>query len=334
MKKLLLAVVALIMLVGCAPEDKKSLKSKLKRGKAGTVDDHRLAVTLTFDFDAESYWLFVAKMTKTESPSSTSRGTYGAKEGMSRILKLLDKYDLPATFFVPGYTADRHPDVVRSIAAAGYEIGHHGYLHEPPNLLTPEEEKVMIKRGIEALERITGKRPRGFRSPSADLSKTTLGLLDEYGFAYDSSQFGADRPYWAEDKGARTNIVEVPISVELTDSCHFMFLYQPIVLPGLSAPSKVEEIWRGDFDGLYAEGGDAVFNLTCHPQIIGRPHRMQMLERLIRYMLEHDGVWFAQMGEIAEEFRKREAIEEIKPRQTGITELEKLKSRDKKAEKD
>jgi len=272
-------------------------------GKAGSADNHQLAVALTFDFDAESYWLSA----KLDSPSAVSRGTYGAKEGVPRILKLLNKYALPATFFIPGYTADRHPDMVRSIADAGHEIGHHGYLHEPPNLLTPEEERTMIERGLEALERVARKKPRGFRSPSAELSKATFGLLSEYGFEYDSSQFGADRPYWVEDNGKRTNLVEVPIAVELTDSCHFMFLFQPIVLPGLSAASKVEELWRGDFDGAYEEGGDGCYNLTMHPQIIGRHHRMQMVERLIRYMLEHDGVWFAQLSDIASDFRKRES---------------------------
>lgn len=283
-------------------ENKESIRSPLMSGKAGSADDRRLVVALTFDFDAESVWL----SDKLESPSVVSRGTYGAKEGVPRILKLLSKYNLPATFFIPGYTADRYPDVVRSIANAGHEIGHHGYLHEPPNLLTPEEERKVIKRGLEALERVVGERPRGFRSPSAELSKATFGLLAEYGFEYDSSQFGADRPYWVEDDGKRTNLVEVPIAVELTDSCHFMFLYQPIVLPGLSSPSKVEEIWRGDFDGAYKEGGDACFILTMHPQIIGRHHRMQMLERFIRYMLKHDGVRFVRMGEIADDFRKRE----------------------------
>lgn len=283
-------------------ENKESIRSPLMSGKAGSADDRRLVVALTFDFDAESVWL----SDKLESPSVVSRGTYGAKEGVPRILKLLSKYNLPATFFIPGYTADRYPDVVRSIANAGHEIGHHGYLHEPPNLLTPEEERKVIKRGLEALERVVGERPRGFRSPSAELSKATFDLLAEYGFEYDSSQFGADRPYWVEDDGKRTNLVEVPIAVELTDSCHFMFLYQPIVLPGLSSPSKVEEIWRGDFDGAYKEGGDACFILTMHPQIIGRHHRMQMLERFIRYMLKHDGVRFVRMGEIADDFRKRE----------------------------
>jgi peptidoglycan/xylan/chitin deacetylase (PgdA/CDA1 family) len=274
----------------------------MREGNLGSRDDHRLTVAITFDFDAESYWIGTAKM---DLPAAVSRGTYGATEGVPRILKLLKEYELPATFFIPGYTADRHPDVVHAIADAGHEIGHHGYLHEPPHLLNPEEERSIIEQGLEALDRVVGIRPRGYRSPSGELSKVTHQLLAEYGFAYDSSLFGADRPYWLEQNGVRTNLVEIPIAVELTDSCHFMFLFHPIVLPGLSAPSKVEEIWRGDFDGAYGEGGDCCFLLTMHPQIIGRYHRLQMVERLVRYILQHDGVWFAQLGEVAEEFKNR-----------------------------
>ena len=260
----------------------------------GTLDRHRLIVALTFDFDAESYWVGPAKMT---SPSAISRGTYGAREGIPRILRLLEKYALPATFFIPGYTAEQHLEEVLTIAQSGHEIGHHGYLHEPPNLLNKKQEEEMLRKGTQVLEKVTGKRPLGFRSPSAELSPNTLGLLIEMGFIYDSSMMASDRPYLVKDPKSNREIVEIPISVELTDSPHFMFLYHPIVLPGLSSPSKVEEIWRGDFDGLYAEDSGAVLNITCHPQIIGRPHRIQMLERFIRYMLEHEGVWFARMQE-------------------------------------
>jgi len=84
-----------------------------------------------------------------------------------------------------------------------------------------------------------------------------------------------------------------------------MFMASPIALPGLSSPSKVFEVWKGDFDGMYAEGSDAVYNLTAHPQVIGRPHRMQMLEQLIRYIRQHDGVWFARMEEVAQYFAEK-----------------------------
>ena len=274
-------------------------------GRPGTASDRQLAVSLTFDFDAESAWLGAFGV---DTPSALSRGAYGANEGVPRILQLLEKYDLPATFFIPGDTCDRHPDVVRSIAAAGHEIGHHGYLHEAPHLLNPDDERRMIERGLDAIQRITGTTPTGYRSPSWELSKSTLGLLVEYGFDYDASQLARDRPYWVEDQGARTNVVEVPSAWELTDSAHFLFAYNPVYLMGMSSPSKVEEIWREDFEGAYEEGGDGCYVLTMHPQIIGRRHRMQMLERIVQHIHGYDGVWFAQMREIAKDFRERSAI--------------------------
>lgn len=272
-------------------------------GKSGTAENHRIAVSLTFDFDAESAWLGAFKV---DTPSALSRGAYGAFEGVPRILKLLEKYGLPATFFIPGDTCDRHPAVTRSIAAAGHEVGHHGYLHEAPHVLTPEEERTMIERGLDAIKRIVGTKPRGYRSPSWELSTSTFGLLAEYGFEYDASQLARDRPYWVEDQGKRTNMVEVPSAWELCDSSHFLFAYSPTYLVGLSGPSKVEEIWREDFDGMYEEGGDVCYVLTMHPQIIGRHHRLRMLERVINHVQQHDGVWFAQMQEIADEFRSRQ----------------------------
>jgi peptidoglycan/xylan/chitin deacetylase (PgdA/CDA1 family) len=268
----------------------------------GDPNSRRIAVSFTFDFDAESAWLGGFKV---DSPSALSRGAYGANEGVPRILRLLDRYNLPATFFVPGDTAERHPDETRAIVNAGHEIGHHGYLHEAPHLLNSDEERTMIERGLEALERIAGKRPRGYRSPSWELSTSTFRLLEEYGFEYDASLLGADRPHWVRDGDRQTTLVEVPSAWELTDSGHFMMV-PSAGMPGGKAPSHVEEVWREDFDGLYEEGGDVCFVLTMHPQIIGRPHRMRLLERMIRHIEQRDDVWIAQMGEIADEFRRRQ----------------------------
>jgi peptidoglycan/xylan/chitin deacetylase (PgdA/CDA1 family) len=269
-----------------------------------TPDGRRIAVALTFDFDAEAAWLGSFKL---DTPSALSRGAYGANEGVPRILRLLDNYHLPATFYIPGDTADRHPEETRAIAAAGHEIGHHGYLHEPPHLLDEPAEREMLERGLDALNRIVHRIPRGYRSPAWELSKNTFRLLGEYGFEHDASQLARDRPYWVDDRGVRTNLVEVPGAWELCDSGHFLFM-PASHLPGMSSPSKVEEIWRDDFDGMYAESGDVCYVLTMHPQIIGRHHRIAMLERVIGYILEHDGVWFAQMSEIADEFRSRQPV--------------------------
>ena len=270
----------------------------ISRKPGGTA----IAVSLTFDFDAESSWLGSFKL---DTPAALSRGAYGATEGVPRILRLLDRYGLPATFFIPGDTADRHPDETRAIANAGHEIGHHGYLHEQPNHLTEDEERTMIERGLDALERITGRRPRGYRSPAWELSQATFRLLDSYGFEYDASQLGADRPYWVVDAGKRTTIVEIPSAWELSDSGHFMMM-PSYGWPGGKPATHVEEVWQEDFKGMYEEGGDVCFVLTMHPQVIGRHHRLRMLERLIQHIMSHENVWIAQMGEIADEFRRRQ----------------------------
>lgn len=262
-----------------------------------------IAVSFTFDFDAESAWLGDMNFA---TPSAIARGTYGANEGVPRILALLRKYDLPATFFIPGDTADRHPAETKSIVDAGHEIGHHGYLHEAPHLLSLPDERAMLERGLEALARVTSQNITGYRAPSWELSDNTLRLLVEYGFKYDATQLAADRPYWAYDREDTLDLVEVPGAWELCDSSHFLFAFNPSYLVGLAAPSKVEEIWRDDFDGLYAEGRDACVVLTMHPQIIGRPHRMAMVERVIQHMKGHEGVWFAKMNDIQLDFRDRQ----------------------------
>lgn len=272
----------------------------------GTAEHHRLAVSLTFDFDADSAW---RKDTPERSPASASRWLYGVFEGVPRVLSLLERHGLPATFFIPGATCDHHADVVKQIAAAGHELGHHGYFHEAPNRLDPQQERAVIERGLDALQRVAGVTPRGYRSPSWELSDQSLPLLAEYGFTYDASQLARDRPYRIELDGRASTLIEVPSAWELCDAAHFLFAYSPTYLTGLSAPSKVEEIWRGDFDGLYAEGGDACFVLTMHPEIIGRPHRIQLVERTLQHILAHDDVWFAQLQQIADEFRHREDVE-------------------------
>ena len=272
-------------------------------------------VCLTFDFDAISIWIgpFAAR-----SPSMISRGEFGAV-GCERILRLLDREGIPATFFVTGHTADTYPGHVRAIAAAGHEIGHHGYLHENPLALeTPERERDVLLRGFEALDRAAGVRPTGYRSPAWDNSPYTIDLLLEQDFRYESSLMGNDyTPYWCRTGdvvqpdgpylfGSEVDLVEMPVSWILDDFPHFEYLSVPsrgISRTGLSAPSKVAEIWQDDFTYMRQEVPGGVFTLTMHPQVIGRGHRMLMLERLIKWFKEHPGTTFSRLGDAAEAFR-------------------------------
>jgi peptidoglycan-N-acetylglucosamine deacetylase len=271
-------------------------------------------VCLTFDFDAISLWIGPMGA---RSPSAISRGEFGPI-GCQRILKLLEREQIPATFFVTGHTADTYPDQTRAIVAAGHEIGHHGYLHENPlSLETPEREREVLLKGLDALDRVAGVRPVGYRSPAWDNSPWTVDLLLEEGFRYESSLMGNDyTPYWCRtgdvvqpDRpylfGPEVDLVEMPVSWILDDFPHFEYLSSPTagVRPGLSAPSKVEEIWRDDFTYMRREVPNGVLTLTMHPQVIGRGHRMLMLERLIGWMKEHPGTRFSTLGAAADAFR-------------------------------
>ena len=246
-----------------------------------------------------------------------SRGEFGAV-GCQRILTLLERQAIPATFFVTGHTADTYPHLVRAIAAAGHEIGHHGYLHENPLALeTPEREREVLLRGFAALDQAAGVRPVGYRSPAWDNSPWTTDLLLAEGFRYESSLMGDDyTPYWCRTGdviqpdgpylfGHEIDLVEMPISWVLDDFPHFEYLSVPdkgVFRPGLSAPSKVEEIWRDDFTFMKREVSGGVFTLTMHPQVIGRGHRMLMLERLIHW-LRDQGATFSTLSDAADAFR-------------------------------
>jgi len=273
------------------------------------VDEKRYAVCLTFDFDAMCVWLGGYERV---TPAMLSRGEYGARVAVPRILRLLADYGIEATFFVPGHTAESFLHTVDTIVSAGHEIAHHGYGHEDPSAQTPDEERRSLERGIKVLERFLGSPPLGYRSPSWDYSEVTLPLLVEYGFLYDSSLFAEDfHPYRprlgdrvSKDQplqlGAEADIWEFPVDFSLDDWPHFTFNFAPLRV-GLSAPSKVLEIWQGDFDYLLRHEETGVFTVTMHPQVIGRGHRMAMLERLIQHVLDHPEARFARMGDLAQE---------------------------------
>jgi len=258
------------------------------------------AVTLSFDFDGEALWLGGFKL---DHPLFLSRGEFGARVGMPRILRLLDKYAIKATFFVPGYTVESHTDLVATAHERGHEIAHHGYLHENPQRMELEEEKEVIEKGIAAIQRVTGEAPRGYRVPAGLFSPRTLQLLVDYGFLYDSSFMNSDMPYMLKVEGKGRELVELPFQWELDDFPHFFFNIRPQYV-GLSAPSKVYEIWAEEFDACYEEGG--YFGVVMHPQVIGHRHRIRMVEKLINHMLGRPGVWFARLGDVASYWQERQ----------------------------
>ena len=273
-----------------------------------------VSVCLSFDFDAISVWLGSLNAT---SPSAISRGEFGAV-ATERLLEMLARWEIKSTWFIPGHTIDTYPGLVRRVADAGHEIGHHNYCHENPISLSLDDEKRVLDRGTETIRRITGKPPEGFRSPAWDLSPHSLSLLLERGFLYDSSLMGNDyTPYYcrvgdvpAKDGpyvfGREVEMVELPVTWGLDDFPAFEWLYG--VNQGLSSPSQVYERWAGDFDYLCDFVGEGVYCLTMHPQVIGRGHRMLMLNRLVEHMKERSGVRFSTMADAAREWKQKHPL--------------------------
>jgi peptidoglycan/xylan/chitin deacetylase (PgdA/CDA1 family) len=234
-----------------------------------------------------------------------SQGEYGVRVGIGRILDLLQKYDIKATFFVPGLNAERYPAIIREIANMGHEVGHHGYFHESPLYFTSnvKKERALLQRGIEALEQTTGEKPKGYRAPGFDLTPQTLDLLLEHGFVYDSSLMADEKPYRVKLKGEELSLIEIPVDWVLDDFPHFAFWKPPVYMRGLSDPAHVFQIWVKEFEGYYESGG--CFTLTMHPSIIGRYHRIQMLEALINHIKKQPDVWFARCIDVANYFQER-----------------------------
>jgi peptidoglycan/xylan/chitin deacetylase (PgdA/CDA1 family) len=275
----------------------------------------KLTVCLTFDFDALSVYLGTMQ---TDSPASLSRGEFGPF-AVPRILALLEEYGIPATFFIPGHTALAYPDVVRRIHDGGHEIGHHGFVHENPAALDEAAERRVFAQGLEALDKVVGVVPRGYRSPGADFSDHTIDILIEHGMVYDATLCGSDfTPYYARQGdvasfvspfqfGEPTRLVEIPFSWGLDDWPHLEFA--PGWSTGQKPPSAVEEIWRTEFDYAYANVPGGVYDLCMHPQIIGRGSRLEMLRRLIEHFSSHEGVVFESVLTYAERWRDDHPLE-------------------------
>lgn len=256
----------------------------------------RVAVSLTFDVDAEAGWLgtggaYGRRLT------TLSEGRYGIVRGTPRVLALLARHDIRGTFFIPGRTAELHPGAVRAILDGDHEVAHHGHMHLRSDKITAQEQRAEIERGLAALASAGAPRPAGYRSPSWEMTPETLDLLLEHGFDYDSSCMGDDRPYWEVWAGRR--ILELPVHWSLDDWPRFGWHLDG---GGSTAdPAELYVSWLAEFELAQAERRHITY--TMHPEVIGRGQRFVQLERLVSDLANREGVWFASLAEVAAHVR-------------------------------
>jgi peptidoglycan/xylan/chitin deacetylase (PgdA/CDA1 family) len=266
---------------------------------------------LSFDVDAESAILAEGRE-YAGHPTTMSHQRYGPTVGVPRILELLEDLGVPATFFVPGWTAERYPAAVDSILAAGHEIAHHGHSHRSPLRMEDAEERRDLEAGLAALDRF-GVRPEGYRTPSWEPSARTFDLLAEYGFGYDSSLMDDDKPYVLETG----SLVELPAHWSLDDWNQYMYLPDPRSGPGtVHPPSRAIRLWQEELDGMRRHG--CLFCLTMHPFLSGRPGRVEALRGLVEHAQRCGDVELVSCGEVA---RRARADESLPRRSLPVVEL-------------
>lgn len=266
-------------------------------------DGKKCAVMITFDFDAEALW-FSEDKTAHEKPSVLSQGTYGPKRGIYKILEALSDFNVPASFYVPGWTAERHTAAIEAVLRAGHEVGHHGHMHKWIDPSDPAAEVEEMERGLEALQRCVGVRPVGYRAPAATSSNQTLSLVNKYGFLYNSGFLDDFMPYRHVMADASPGPIELPFHWQLDDSALSLYIIQEqsTIVPN----SHMLEVFTAEFDALYEWGG--LVNVTLHPQIIGRPSRMRVLRQFLEYVQRHDSVWFATGEQVARSYEEFERL--------------------------
>jgi peptidoglycan/xylan/chitin deacetylase (PgdA/CDA1 family) len=254
----------------------------------------RVAVALSFDMDAETGFL----RSGLTSPQPLSRGEYGPRVGVPRILELMEKHSVPVTFFIPAVSGQLHPEAVDAILKSPlkHEVGVHGWVHERITDLSSEEERALTRRAFEYWTKRLGHKPAGIRTPSWDFTSATLEIIRELGFRYDSSLMGDDRPYEIVADGKSTGLVELPVEWILDDFTYYSYDRASSAYHRMG-DQDVYEIYRGEFDKAYEER--TLFLLTMHPFVTGHRSRMAALERLVAYMKSKPGVWFATHEQVA-----------------------------------
>ena len=250
----------------------------------------RVAVLLSFDVDNDT--ILLARNTN-PSIGAMSQGEYGARVGLQRVVDLIDRHSIPASFFIPAVSLILQPDMVDVIQQSGrHEFGVHGWIHELNTELDADTERDLVGRATDYLENVTGRRPVGYRAPSWNFSPNTLRIIKEFGFLYDSSLMADDRPYELLQNGEATGIVELPVEWILDDA--------PLLNPrgtSYTSPRDLLQVYIDEFDQAYEEG--TMFLLTTHPHIIGHRSRILILEELISHIQSVGNVWFATHEQVA-----------------------------------
>jgi peptidoglycan/xylan/chitin deacetylase (PgdA/CDA1 family) len=250
----------------------------------------RVAVCLSFDVDNESYLLARGET----SPTTLSAADFGAQAGLPRVLEMLDRHNVPASFFIPAVSALIHPEMIPAILKGKrHEIGVHGWIHEfTPGLGgNAAEEERLLTQAIDYLTKASGKRPVGYRAPSWAFSENTLGLIRKYSFLYDSSLQALDEPYEIVSNGEQTGMVELAIDWTLTET---PYLGRSGAMP---QPQLLFQLYKDEFDAAYQQG--TLFVLTLHPHVIGHRAPMKYLDEFVAYMKSKPGVWFATCEQVA-----------------------------------
>ncbi|WP_059004391.1 polysaccharide deacetylase family protein [Bittarella massiliensis (ex Durand et al. 2017)] len=258
----------------------------------------RCAALITVNLDAEYFWLQLDPAAK-EMPKTLSMGQYGMLRGVDRLLDVLARYQIKATFFCPGKVAEEYPDKLRQIAAAGHEIGCHGYEHENLSLFSAQEQRRRLARAVAAIEAVSGRPCRGFRAPEGDLTLETLAIAKELGMVYSSDLFDDDRPYYLPLARPGEEILEIPMQWANFDFPYLAFNYRPAFPFGQGRVSNYTNMlsnWKDEFLGHYNHGLCYVMQLD--PQTIGNPGRTAVLEEFFDYATAMEGVWFATGSEL------------------------------------
>jgi peptidoglycan/xylan/chitin deacetylase (PgdA/CDA1 family) len=286
----------------------------------------KIYVSVGIDVDAVGGWL--GSYGGEDSPGDISRGLFAGEVGVPRLLQLAQRREMPVTWFWPGHSVETFPEQFDAVVAAGHEIGVHGYSHENPIAMTRQQETEILDYCTDLIERRSGRKPVGYVAPWWEFSAVTNEILLEREFLYDHSLMHDDHtPYyvrvgdtwtkidyeaasaqeWMKPlvRGEETDLIEIPASWYLDDLPPMMFIKSSPNSHGFVSPRDIEQLWKDQFDWVHREMDYAVFPITLHPDVSGRPQNLLMLERLFDHIQGHDGIEFAFMEDLARDFAAR-----------------------------